>query len=241
MPVVLLKEKKIIYFDGYHYKGTSASKFLLKYLEDEWYATNTTEPFQRDQWTFEKGVNPTQTDGFSCGVFILAFANAVSLNLPLDFNQEDIYVMRKRLVLKILDGNTSSAVLDGIGNAKTSTARKSRWGPVLSLPSSLSSAGEENTDENAMAVDEREGGRREKADDVEKKMSLAGYENEGDSAMDVDGKGGERREKADDIEEKEEESGNDDDVDSDVEYQKLKRTGRGRGRRRGRGRGRGGK
>jgi hypothetical protein len=112
--VIFMQEKRIQFYDsmkgdGYHY-----SDGLLQYLKDEWAAKKGGELPDADKWRVvgaETGV-PRQTNGYDCGVFTCMFADFLSLDRPLSFDQTHIDQCRHRIVLSILDGEV---VIDGAG------------------------------------------------------------------------------------------------------------------------------
>jgi sentrin-specific protease 1 len=104
--VIFMQEKRIQFYDsmggdGYHY-----TEGLLKYLKDEWASKKGGELPDLDKWTIvgaEKRI-PRQKNGYDCGVFTCMFADFLSMNRPLTFNQTHINQCRERIALSILKG-----------------------------------------------------------------------------------------------------------------------------------------
>ena len=114
--VIFMQEKRIQFYDsmrgdGYHYLDG-----LLQYLKDEWAVKKGGELPDADKWTVvgsETSV-PQQTNGYDCGVFTCMYADFLSLDLPLSFNQGHIDHCRHHISLSILDGKI---VLGEVDNA----------------------------------------------------------------------------------------------------------------------------
>jgi sentrin-specific protease 1 len=105
--MIHMQEKRIQFYDsmggdGYHY-----TQGLMRYLKDEWASKRgKAELPDADKWCIvgaEKGV-PTQKNGYDCGVFTCMFADFLSLDRPLTFNQTHINQCRERIALSILKG-----------------------------------------------------------------------------------------------------------------------------------------
>lgn len=104
--VIFMQEKRIQFYDSMRGDGYHYSDGLLQYLKDEWAAKKGGELPDADKWTVvgaETGV-PRQTNGYDCGVFTCMFADFLSIDRPLSFNQGHIDQCRHRIVLSILKG-----------------------------------------------------------------------------------------------------------------------------------------
>lgn len=83
-------------------------KGLMRYLQDEWNDKKSGEFKDSDLWKLvpsgdDVPVQPSGNDD-DCGVFICMFADFISLNRPLTFNQEHITQCRERIALSIMKG-----------------------------------------------------------------------------------------------------------------------------------------
>jgi len=104
--VIFMQEKRIQFYDSMRGDGYHYSDGLLQYLKDEWAAKKGGELPDADKWRIvgaETGI-PRQLNGFDCGVFTCMFADFLSVDRPLSFDQSHIDQCRHRIVLSILKG-----------------------------------------------------------------------------------------------------------------------------------------
>jgi Ulp1 family protease len=111
LAVILPQEPRIFLLDSLR-KGvghTRVSEALLSWLEDELAAKKVPRKFSRSAWRLHRDGEllefpvPQQDNGCDCGVFMLMFAHlAAVLKLPV-FGQEDINLLRRKIVLACLD------------------------------------------------------------------------------------------------------------------------------------------
>ena len=89
-----------------HGSGSYYIEGLLKYLKDEWVAKKGGTLPDADDWELItcKPEVPVQENGFDCGVFTCMFADFLSSNRPLTFNQQHITQCRERIALSIMKG-----------------------------------------------------------------------------------------------------------------------------------------
>jgi sentrin-specific protease 1 len=95
--VVHVPEKKIEYLDSMTYQGKEIMHNIARCLDD--YAKHNHLITLDVNNQFEKFClpnNPRQTDSFSCGVFVLAFADYLALGWELTFSQVEIDKYRKK-------------------------------------------------------------------------------------------------------------------------------------------------
>ncbi|CEG79415.1 hypothetical protein RMATCC62417_13889 [Rhizopus microsporus] len=101
--VIDMKNKKISIYDSLHGKDDYTLKLLLTYLEEEHLDKKKT-PYDTSDWTLESPQNiPKQGNAYDCGVFTCAFAERISRQKPLDFTQNDMNLIRRRMVINILN------------------------------------------------------------------------------------------------------------------------------------------
>lgn len=103
---VEVQKKTISYYDSMQGSGQGGTVMnaLLMYLEDEWATAGHESAFPKATWksVFPENV-PYQKNSDDCGVFTLAFADLLSLGEEINFTQDDIYVMRTRIALTLLE------------------------------------------------------------------------------------------------------------------------------------------
>jgi len=87
--VIFMEEKRIQYYDSMGSDGHAYTTGLMRYLKDEWAAKKGGEIPDADKWRIVGAVDgvPQQQKGFDCGVFACMFADFLSLDRPLSFNQ----------------------------------------------------------------------------------------------------------------------------------------------------------
>jgi len=100
--VIDVQARRFQYFDSMH--GGGASSILStarRWLTDEVAARlgeDVSQSWKIEEWEGVMDVGlPRQSDGGSCGVFVLAAADCFSLGASLCFSQEDIPVLRQRV------------------------------------------------------------------------------------------------------------------------------------------------
>ena len=106
--VTKMQDRRIEYYDSM--SGDDGSRFtsiIRKYIHDEWtYNKGGGQQLPQsgaDSWQIENmsdGV-PQQLNGYDCGVFTIMFANYISINKKMEFNQSDIDTLQPILALAI--------------------------------------------------------------------------------------------------------------------------------------------
>ena len=89
--------------DGYKYNLLA----LWKYLKDEWADKKGGELPNQKNWRRIIGNRDyvlRQANGFDCSVFTCVFADRLSLDRPLSFDQRYVTQCRDRIALSILNG-----------------------------------------------------------------------------------------------------------------------------------------
>jgi len=114
---ISMKEKCIFYIDSMGHSKNSSEKGaaydvmtkLKRWLSDEIvdkYGTHKKDEMEIEEWTFKVIKNiPKQTDGGSCGVFMLMFAECIEFfgkHNNFDFNAKHIPILRRRMALELL-------------------------------------------------------------------------------------------------------------------------------------------
>lgn len=107
-----MQEKRIQFHDSMRGDGYDYSDGFLQYPKDEWAAKKGGEVPDADKWRIvgAKTRVPPQTNGYDCWVFTCMFADFLSINCPLSFDQTHIDHCRHHILLSILDGEV---VIDG--------------------------------------------------------------------------------------------------------------------------------
>jgi sentrin-specific protease 1 len=101
--VVFFTEKSIRYYDSLHLNGNSYLNASFRYLKEEYEAKYCVENTEWEQWTLESPRNiPKQENFDDCGIFTLMFADFISRDWPLVFNQSHIDHFRSRVTLSLL-------------------------------------------------------------------------------------------------------------------------------------------
>ncbi|KAL3770402.1 hypothetical protein ACHAW5_002319 [Stephanodiscus triporus] len=102
--VIFMEDKRIQYYDSMG--GTDWSKLegLLKYVKDEYSAKNGKE-LDVTEWELVSCTSdtPRQKNGYDCGVFTCMFADFISKDCQLLFNQDHIDQCRQRIALSIMN------------------------------------------------------------------------------------------------------------------------------------------
>lgn len=101
--VIDMKNKKISIYDSLYGKDQRTLDILLRYLEEEHLDKKKTE-YDTSDWKTEAPNNiPKQENAYDCGVFTCIFAERLSRQAPLDFVQADMSLLRRKMVINILN------------------------------------------------------------------------------------------------------------------------------------------
>ena len=103
---IFMEKKRIEIFDSMGGSGRVYLDALFQYIKDEHQAKKGSPLPDEDQWELvpTQRDTPRQRNGFDCGVFTCMFADFVSKDCPLIFNQDHINQCRHRIALSILNG-----------------------------------------------------------------------------------------------------------------------------------------
>ncbi|XP_059472000.1 sentrin-specific protease-like isoform X2 [Neocloeon triangulifer] len=102
MSILDMKNKTAHYFDSMLTSNPAVLTLLLKYLEDESLDKKKAR-YDTSSWKVvqEKDI-PQQHNGYDCGVFACMFAEAASRRGKYLFTQDDMPLLRRRMVFEIL-------------------------------------------------------------------------------------------------------------------------------------------
>jgi len=103
---IFMKKKRIEIFDSMGGKGNTYLDALFNYIQDEHIAKKNTPLPDADAWELvpTRGDTPRQRNGYDCGVFTCMFADFLSKDTALVFNQDHINQCRERIALSIMKG-----------------------------------------------------------------------------------------------------------------------------------------
>ena len=89
-------------------------KAILRYLNDE-SVDKRKQPLNVEEWTTEatgRSGAPQQQNGYDCGMFSTMYADFLSDDLPLAFDQSEICEYRRKTVAAILRGQLNYPISD---------------------------------------------------------------------------------------------------------------------------------
>jgi sentrin-specific protease 1 len=105
LAVVYVRKKEIVYFDSMNGDGTRYLQALARWFREDVKDKKGVE-VDTSEWALRNELNvPQQQNGFDCGVFAVTFADFLSDNLPLQFNQQEITENRLRFASSIIEGS----------------------------------------------------------------------------------------------------------------------------------------
>jgi hypothetical protein len=96
-----MAERIITYYDSLHRDGVQYLQAMHQYIQDEFFSRKGTHLPHSDKWILKSCAQGHQNNGYDCGVFAFAYALYLSVNKEINFNQEDIVHLRKRMGLYI--------------------------------------------------------------------------------------------------------------------------------------------
>ncbi|KAI5806705.1 hypothetical protein DFH27DRAFT_354688 [Peziza echinospora] len=98
--VVNFTKKRVEYFDSLGGRGGQFFKHIRSYLSNE-----SRNKINLDEWVdYSMKGAPMQENGYDCGVFLCKTAEVVCRGLDPIFTQNDITLLRKRMVAEIIKG-----------------------------------------------------------------------------------------------------------------------------------------
>jgi len=102
LSVIDFSNKKICYYDSLKGNNMKCIDALKGYLDDE-SKEKRQQPFDLSDWSFEMPKSiPQQKNGCDCGVFMCKYAEWLSRDMELTFEQEHMPYFRQRMVYEII-------------------------------------------------------------------------------------------------------------------------------------------
>jgi Ulp1 family protease len=108
--IALMQEKRILYRDALRGAGHKYVSAIKQYLIDEMRVKRgvTMTQAEQDEWVVEPlppAESPGQQEnGFDCGMFVCMYADYMLQNLPEEFLQVDMPMLRQKICYCILTG-----------------------------------------------------------------------------------------------------------------------------------------
>jgi Ulp1 family protease len=108
--IALMQEKRILYRDSFGNGGHIYTDAIKRYIVDEMREKrgHTMTQAEQDEWVVEPLPpvhSPRQNNGFDCGTFVCMYADFLLQNLPEQFSQEDMPMLRLKICYCILTGS----------------------------------------------------------------------------------------------------------------------------------------
>jgi len=104
MSIIHLKNKTIRYYDSMGHPNHVVLEALEQYLKDE-SMDKRKIPFDTSDWTIECVRDcPQQKNGSDCGVFSCQFAEFISRDSNISFEQQHMQLFRRRMICEIGNG-----------------------------------------------------------------------------------------------------------------------------------------
>jgi len=100
--VINMRERRLELFDSYGGSGAGYFELVRRFLVDD-HRDQLGQEIDLSGWTNVVWTVPQQDNDFDCGVFMCAFASAVVRNTAITFSAADIPLLRRRMVLEILN------------------------------------------------------------------------------------------------------------------------------------------
>ena len=105
--IVKIQDKRIVYRDALGHSGEIYTKAIKQYIFDEWQHKKGTPmtQVQMDEWVempMPPDSSPLQHNGFDCGMFVCMYADYMLNNLPEQFSQDDMPMLREKICYCIL-------------------------------------------------------------------------------------------------------------------------------------------
>lgn len=104
MAIIDFRSKTIKYYDSMGARNNKCLEALLNYLVEEHKDKKKAE-YDVSKWKLENVKNiPQQMNGSDCGMFSCTFAEFLTRDAKLNFSQEDMPYLRRKMVVEIITG-----------------------------------------------------------------------------------------------------------------------------------------
>lgn len=104
MSIIHMRDKSIRYYDSMGHSNMAVLEALRQYLNDE-SMDKRNVPFDTSDWTIECVRDcPQQRNGSDCGVFSCMFAEFVSRDSKISFEQQHMQYFRRKMIYEISVG-----------------------------------------------------------------------------------------------------------------------------------------
>lgn len=104
MAIIHMTNRTIKYYDSMGHPNNAVLDALEQYLKDE-SMDKKKKPFDMSDWSFECVRDcPQQRNGSDCGVFSCMFAEFLTLNSKVSFDQQHMQYFRRKMVFEIVAG-----------------------------------------------------------------------------------------------------------------------------------------
>jgi sentrin-specific protease 1 len=108
--IALIQKKRIVYRDALGASGHVYTAAIKRYLIDEMREKRgvTLTQEEQDKWVVEPlppADSPGQENGFDCGMFVCMYADYLLQNLPEQFSQVHMPMLRLKICYCILTGS----------------------------------------------------------------------------------------------------------------------------------------
>ena len=108
--IALMQEKRILYRDALGGGGHKYTDAIKRYIVDEMRHKkgHTMTQAEQDEWVVEPlppADSPGQENGFDCGMFVCMYADYLLQNLPEQFSQVHMPMLRLKICYCILTGS----------------------------------------------------------------------------------------------------------------------------------------
>ena len=106
---MLIEKKQILYRDSLENSGQLYTDAIKRYIFEEWQLRKgmPMTQAQMDEWevmSMPPIDSPKQENGFDCGMFVCMYADYMLNNLPEQFSQNDMPMLRQKICYCILTG-----------------------------------------------------------------------------------------------------------------------------------------
>ena len=108
--IALMQERRIIFRDALGAEGQKYVCVVFGYIIEEMKTRKGHVMLQeeQDEWVLEfevPGDSPRQDNGFDCGMFVCMYADYMLQDLPEQFNQQNMPMLRGKFCYCVLTGN----------------------------------------------------------------------------------------------------------------------------------------